>query len=164
MATNGKRNRIAGQNFERALVKAFSLFYPHVATSRSVSRVRDAEKVDLAHPDELKYGRFPYNVQAKNYSRAIKYPKLLSELPKVDGVINVILHKQTEKKNGRFMPVGSYAIMAQDDFMELVRYRKAWELFRDHFSEQGYDENEGPLMKALETVGLVDVTDNFTIK
>lgn len=126
--TNGKRNRVAGSNLERALVTAFLPFYPHVATSRNVSRVRDAEKVDLAHTDEIAYGRFPYNIQAKNYARAIKYPKILSELPKIPGILNVIIHKQTQKVGSRFMPIGTYAIMPQDDFMKLVAYKRGYEI------------------------------------
>ncbi len=125
--TNGKRNRVAGNNLERSLVKDFSPYYPHVATSRNVSRVRDAEKVDLAHTDELAYGRFPYNIQAKNYARAVKYPKILSELPRIPGIINVVIHKQTQKVNSRFMPVGTYAILPQEDFMKMVQYRLGFE-------------------------------------
>jgi hypothetical protein len=141
--TNGRRNRIAGQNFEREGVKAFSLFYPHVATSRNVSRVRDAEKVDLAHTDEIAYGRFPYNLQYKNYSRPIAYQKLLSELPRINGIINAIIHKSTSKVGDRFIKQGEYAILPLEDFMKMVAWRRGYEMLREA-------HNEGWTYEAIE--------------
>jgi len=147
--TNGKRNRVAGNNLERSLVRDFSLFYPYVSTSRNVSRARDAEKIDLASIDELKYGRFPYNIQAKNYARPIRYPKILSELPVIDGIINVVIHKQTQKIGTRFMPVGTYAILPYDDFMKMVAYRNAFDMLIENLKSDDIRVSELPKFPGL---------------
>jgi hypothetical protein len=153
--TPGLRNRVAGQNWEREGVTAFRPFYPHVSTSRLVSRIRDNEKVDLAHDDELKWGRFPYNLQYKNYSTSLPYPKLLAELPEIDGIINVIMHKQTRKVGTRFMPVGKYAILNADDFMRLVAYRKGYEVLKRVVDHLPFGtETTDSLSKELKLFGL----------
>lgn len=125
--TSGKRNRNAGHSWERELVQEFLPFYPGVATSRAVNRYRDAQKIDLAYPDEHTMGRFPYNVQAKSYSKPILYPKLLSEIQADPDAINVIAHKQTERSGERFMTRGKFAILDLSAFMKLVAYRRGFE-------------------------------------
>lgn len=125
--TSGKRNRNAGHGWELELVKEFLPLYPGVATSRAVNRFRDAQKVDLAYPDEHTMGRFPYNVQAKSYSKPILYPKLLSEIMQSDDAINVIAHKQTQRSGERFMTRGKFAVLNFSDFMKLVAFRRGFE-------------------------------------
>lgn len=126
--TNGKRNRTAGSNWERDLVQLFrSIGFPYVVTTRSESRSRDAQKIDLINKDEFNHGRLPYNVQAKNVKGHLKYAKVLGELPKDKGVINVVLHKQTEKKNNRFVTVDKFAILHLDDFIDMVKRLKEYE-------------------------------------
>ena len=121
--TNGKRNRKAGHSFELELAKRFrEIGFPHVVTTRSESRSRDDSGIDLINKDEATNGRFPFNVQSKNSAARPPYPKLLSDMPAVTGVINVVIHKQTEKnQNGRFLPVGKYAILNLDDFMDMIK-------------------------------------------
>lgn len=120
--TNGKRNRAAGHGYERAVVKLFQeIGFKDVVTSRSGNRLRDKEKVDLVNSDELLHGRFPYNVQCKCTVKALAYPALLKQLPKVPGIINVILHKQTKRSGTRFMSAQSYAILYQEDFIKLLK-------------------------------------------
>ena len=77
--------------------------------------------------DEGKVGRLPYNIQAKNEARHLKYAKILSEMPVVAGVMNVILHKQTEKANDRFVLRDKFAIMKMNDFMALIKKLKDYE-------------------------------------
>jgi|SRR6185369_14970601 len=126
--TNGKRNRTAGSNWERDLVQLFrSIGFPHVVTTRSESRSRDAQKIDLINKDEFKNGRLPYNVQAKNIKGHLKYAKVLGELPQDEGVINVILHKQTEKKNNRFVTVDKFAILRLEDFIDMAKRLREYE-------------------------------------
>lgn len=155
MATNGTRNRNAGHSWELENVADFKPLYPQVATSRSCNRTRDAQKVDLAYADEFKYGRFPYNVQSKNYSTSLPYMKLLSEMPKEDGILNVVLHKQTAKSEtaGRFMTKGKYAIMAYEDFFRLVKYRKAYEKLLEYVDFVP-DKERKELERTLATLGL----------
>lgn len=124
--TNGRRNRRAGCNFERNLADEFrQLGYVHVVTTRSESRSRDAEKIDLMNKDELVNGRFPFNVQAKTTTNHVKYAKLLAEMPTVVGVSNIVVHKQTQKVGTRFQPVGTYVVMMFADFKQLLNDRNA---------------------------------------
>lgn len=124
--TNGKRNRSAGHKWERTLVDEFKqLGFPHVVTTRSESRSRDAQKIDLMNKDELINGRFPFNVQAKTTTNHVKYAKLLAEMPSVVGVTNIVIHKQTQKVGTRFQPVGMYVVMMFSDFKQLLNDRNA---------------------------------------
>lgn len=128
MKTNGKRNRSAGNGWERELAELFrSIGFVHVVTTRSESRTRDAQKIDLMNRNEGVNGRLPYNVQAKNTTNHLKYGKILSELPNNSGVINVILHKQTEKNGTRFVCKDKFAIMKLDDFIALIKKVKEYE-------------------------------------
>lgn len=120
--TPGKRNKAAGSGWERELaIKFRELGFPHVITTRQGSRLRDSQKIDLMNSDEDKYGRLPYNVQAKNVVGHLAYGKVLGELPKEEGIINVILHKQTAKVNDRFIGKEKFAIMYMDDFLNLIK-------------------------------------------
>jgi hypothetical protein len=118
----GKRNRRAGHEFERELAEFFrELGFPHVVTSRSESRSRDDQKVDLINKDERKHGQFVFNVQAKNAIGHVKYAKLISEMPTDPGVINVVFHKQVERVGDRFLPRGKFVTMEMKDFEAMVK-------------------------------------------
>ena len=122
--TNGKRNKVAGHNWEREGCRmCHSVGYPHVATTRAESRNRDALKIDLMNSEEDINGRFFLNVQCKNTSSSLPYGKLLEEMP--DGKeINIIWHKQTRKVNDRFIEIGRYAILNLNDFLGILRFLK----------------------------------------
>lgn len=122
MATYGKRNRTAGHKWERTCAKLFvEIGYPHVVTSRSENRKRDADKIDLMNTDEHENGIFPYSVQCKTTSTTAPYPKLLSEMKDLEGAMKVVLHKQTKKSDkGIFLESGRFACMYMDDFMKMV--------------------------------------------
>lgn len=122
MSTNGKRNRSAGHAWERRLAEIFKdLGYEHVVTTRSESRARDNSKIDLMNKDERYNGQFPFNVQAKNKVGNLRYAELLAELPKEEGIINVVLHKKTQKVGTRFLPAGHYAVLRLYDFLTLLQ-------------------------------------------
>jgi len=119
---NGKRNRSAGNGWERELAELFrAIGFPHVVTTRSESRSRDAQKIDLMNKNEGVVGRLPYNVQAKNTTGHLKYAKVMSEMPVEKGIVNVILHKQTERSGIRFICRDKFAILKMDDFINMVR-------------------------------------------
>lgn len=118
------RNRNAGHDFEKAIAKKLreELGFVHVVTTRSESRGRDGQGIDLMNKDELVNGRLPYNIQCKNSCERVPYFQLLRDLPAGTGSINVVLHKFTEKKpGGRFDTKGYYAIMDMDDFLLIAK-------------------------------------------
>lgn len=115
------RNRTAGHNFELELVNAFKKCgFPNVVSSRAENRTRDAEKVDIVNHNEFKNGRLPYNVQCKNTSGPIPYQKLLEEIELIEGIVNVVVHKKTEKAGTKFMPKGKFAFLHLKDFLKMV--------------------------------------------
>lgn len=123
MTTNGKRNKVAGSNWELESVKKLKAIGYNVGTSRLISRQRDNEKIDICNFDEDTDGRLPYNIQCKTLSTTAPYPKLLAEIPKVNGVVNMIWHKQTKQVNGRFMPRGEFACLYLEDLVGLLEQR-----------------------------------------
>ena len=160
--TNGVRNKSAGNGWELAIVnKLKSLGFGDLITTRNGSRSRDAQKIDIMYRDEYISGRLPYNIQAKNLSKPAPYPKLLSELPIIDGIINVIFHKQTAKNSaGRFMTRGMYAICNLDDFYSMMtkilvleKYKKGYDILICYFDS--IDEEEQKVVdKQLKELGL----------
>jgi len=72
------RNRNAGHSWERECVKLLSEFFPDVVTSRSESRRRDDQKVDLCYTDYL-------NVQCKTLKDRVDYISVLKEMPVEEG-------------------------------------------------------------------------------
>lgn len=127
----GKRNRSVGHQTERLLATKFrEIGFPHVVTSRSESRSRDNDKVDLINKNEAVVGRLPYNVQSKNSVKPVKYALLLDELPKIEGITNVVVHRQTVKTGNRFMTKDDFAILYLDDFFKLIKKLKEYETTR----------------------------------
>lgn len=125
----GKRNRTAGHSWERDVANTLrKIGFTHAVTSRSESRSRDDQKVDIINKDEATNGRLPYNIQAKCVKGHLKYAALLSELPKTPNVTNVVFHKQTTKsENGRFMETGKFVILNMDDFLEMMKKVRKYE-------------------------------------
>ena len=123
MSTPGKRNRVAGHNWERECAKLLkAIGFPHVVTSRSENRKRDADKIDLMNTDEYENGVLPYSIQCKTLSTTAPYPKLFSEMKDLKGTMKVVLHKQTQKsKKGKFLETGRYAIVLMSDFLNIVK-------------------------------------------
>lgn len=126
----GKRNKSAGHAWELKIVKRLKeIGYLDVASSRAVSRLRDAQKVDVCNKDESVSGRLPYNIQAKTYSKNVPYPKILAEMP-VGKETNVIFLRQTERSGTRFIASGTYAILPLDSFYEMMQ--KIMNLEKEH--------------------------------
>jgi hypothetical protein len=158
------RNKIAGSNYEREIVNRLksTKFFPNVATSRLVSRLRDNQKIDICNCDEDASGRLQYNFQTKTYQNQPNYADVLAEVPTIEGIINVFLHKKTVKKevaNGkkRFFTVGNYAFLTEDDFFKLItdreRYRVAYEILMEYFDSID-DEFKPEVHEALSAIDL----------
>jgi len=101
------KSKDKGNHYEQKIAGEFRLFLGMggCVTSRSESKSRDDEKVDLCNTD-------PFNVQCKAWERAPSYHDVLSEMPE-DGNINVIFHKRNRK--------GDVVVMRKEDF-----YKLAW--------------------------------------
>lgn len=149
-ARGKKRNVRAGGSYERECRDDFrKIGYSHLVTTRSESKSRDGQKIDLMNKDEHLNGRFPYNVQCKNSCGIINYDQIyrgytkhtrikrtgmiqevtVPPMGRCTGVINVILHKKTKltirtTKNGSteevFERQEEYAILLKSDFMKIV--------------------------------------------
>lgn len=128
MSTNGRRNKQAGSSWERTLAQWFrEIGFKDVITTRQGSRELDALKIDLMNSNTSKEGRLVYNIQAKNIKGHIPYAKVISELPREEGIKNVICHKMTRKVGNRFVEQDQFAILYLDDFMEIVKKLKEYE-------------------------------------
>lgn len=129
--TNGKRNKAAGHKYELDVIKSLIPILPNAVSSRSANRMRDGQKIDICHADEILHGRVPYNIQCKSVTGGVQYLKLHKEIPLVPGVMNVVMHRYTVKKGTQFHQVGEFAIMHAADFHTLTRYRKAFDLMQE---------------------------------
>lgn len=108
------RNRTAGHSWERKCCQYMQdIGFTKACTSRSESRNRDNQKVDLCFTE-------PYNIQSKCKRGKVDYHKILSEMPDEEDNINVIYHKMVEKSGSRFMPVEEYAILKLGDFLKII--------------------------------------------
>lgn len=153
------RNKTAGGIFERWCVDWFkTLGFLHVKTSRSESRSRDNDKIDLTNKDEHINGRLPYNVQCKNSCRIPDYytifygghkwvklkrntslgkkgdkvKVLVPAMPTIPGIINIIIHKFTEKDDitGKFNELNTFVSMKLEDFEQIIKDRLELEELR----------------------------------
>lgn len=137
---SGKRNRAAGHDFERRVAELFrNIGFLDTVTSRSESKSRDDQGIDLINKDEGTVGRLPYNVQCKNTNAAVNYYQVLGKMPTVPGVINVILHKFTERKNNTFFPRGHYAILSMHDFIQMAERLRVLELAQKDKGNESID-------------------------
>jgi len=107
--TNNNRSR--GNKWELVCIQDLKPIYPQAVSSRAESRNRDAQKVDICYTE-------PFNFQCKTTKGKINYDEIIKSMP--DDGINIILHKQTEKKGKRFYEVGRYAILPMEELMMLI--------------------------------------------
>lgn len=112
------RNRDAGHNYERKIVKELKeLGYDKVVTSRAESRNMDNSGVDIFDPTDT----FKFYIQNKIYK---SYPKL-HELIFGD-IVNkdkpmLVFHKKVVKKGDRFYPQGEFVSMSKETFYKLLK-------------------------------------------
>ncbi len=151
--TNGKRNRSAGGNWERKLAEIFrNIGFPHVVTTRSESRSRDNQKIDLINKDEAKNGRFQYDVQAKSVTGHLRYAKVMAEMENHPGCIPVIIHRQTEKVNNRFVVRNEFAIVHLSDFLTLVQQRDESRPTRDSMAHGLKGRAKKAILRSVDEV------------
>lgn len=113
-----RNNRTAGHNFERDIAARYREIFPHIVTSRSENRTRDNQGIDFVNKDEAVTGRLPLNIQAKK-TTSLNY-QVLEDIPKLEGVLNVVIHRKTKRKGSLIMSEGTYVIMHEQDFFDLM--------------------------------------------
>lgn len=167
MATNGKRNRSAGHNFEKDEVKRHSRFFKNIATTRACNRSRDACGIDICTQDELRDGRLPIDISCKSSTTAsIPYIKYLEKMATTHDRIGVVLHRHTvkpaiDKRTGKpgvnFVTKGEYAIMHREDYEKLLEHVYAIQVLQKKMPE---------LIAELEKnygLNLLNVHDQITL-
>jgi hypothetical protein len=106
------RNRTAGHNWEREVVKDLK----QVGFKDAVSSRYESKRLDDAGVDVVNTG--PFNIQCKNETKRPDYHKLITEMPPG---MNVVLHKYTKKSDGgKFGCQGKYAVVDYDTFLMLL--------------------------------------------
>ncbi len=114
MASN--RNRTAGHNYERDVIKKLKeIGYSDAVSSRYASRITDDAGIDIMGTDDIA-------IQCKNTARGIDYCTILEGMN--TDKHKVILHKRTEKKGSRFCKRREVAILDIDLFYELLESRR----------------------------------------
>lgn len=152
----GKRNRSAGIGWELECIKDLKeIGFTHVVSTRSESRNRDDQKIDLMNKDELKNGRLPYNFQCKNVMGKLDYLKVLESMPQ--DIPPVILHKYTQKSGKIFVTKRKVAILDISVFSRLLnkaeKYEKGFNLLSEYFDSIS-EEEKIKLDKKLKILGL----------
>lgn len=107
-----KRNRTAGHDWEREVVKALREMGYEAVSSRYASRQTDDAGIDICNTGDLA-------IQCKNTSKSIDYHKINKEMNTDKN--KIIMHKRTEKSGERFLCKGKYVICEYDFFMELLQ-------------------------------------------
>jgi len=160
----GKRNRLAGKAYEEEIVKRLnsSNLFPLLGLSRDYDPAADKRKIDIV-PVNAK-DTFSYDIQAKVSTNKLQYPKLLSQMnesrtmTEVVEKIPVIFHKyNTKSTTGKFLLRAKYAILYQDDFLEIIehleRYRQGYNELMCYWDSIS-DEEKPKLAERLDKIGL----------
>ncbi len=100
------KGRTKGHSYERALKNKFIDWgWTRCKTSRSESRNRDDQKVDLCFTA-------PFNIQAKAVESLGPLHNVLAEMPIEEGQFNVVFHKKNR--------LGTVVAMSEEDFVRMV--------------------------------------------
>jgi len=140
--TNGKRNRNAGNDFERIVAtKLREIGFQHVVTSRSESRNRDNSGIDVMNNDELTNGRLPYSIQCKCTTSKPPYNLLINELPNYPNTSRIVLHKFVQKQGGQFYTKGHYAIMEMQTFLDMAEIIQQQQLALNQIKTEQHEKS-----------------------
>lgn len=150
--TNGKRNRQAGHDWEREVIRMLCErgIYPKdgVVTCRSNSKRLDDAGIDLMHLDEATQGVMRDSIQTKTSASGVPYMELLERIVEAKRPGPVIFLRRTSLSDkGKQMEQGQYAITFVDRYLELMACEKfvhemktlaAKARVSDHPEDQGY--------------------------
>ena len=104
------RNRTAGHSWERICINILKTipYFKNVVSTRSESRNRDNDKIDIMNKDEDENGRLIFDIQCKTTCNTLNYSKVMESM--VIRKMPVIFHRQTEKKGKSFYKKEDYVI------------------------------------------------------
>jgi hypothetical protein len=128
----GTRNRKAGHDWERELVKMLrnTGVHPYVVTCRSTNRMRDGQGIDLCNAEESVQGRMLDDLQAKTTTKVPDFVKLLEGIKQHDTLdqrMPAVLWRRTGKSSSGklFRTQGFYAMCYLEDYLKLLQAREA---------------------------------------
>lgn len=140
MATNGKRNREAGHQYEKDEVREHSRYFLDLATTRACNRFRDSCGIDIARKNEEQLGRLPLDISCKSATVAsVPYIKYLEKMDSDPSRIPVVLHrrtkrpaivKRTKKPGVNFITQGEYALTTRKGYERFLQHVYAVQLLR----------------------------------
>lgn len=158
MTTNGRRNERAGSIYEKEIIDEINAhrLFPILGRSNQLDKDEDRKMNDIIPVKEE--AAFNYAIQAKVSTGKVFYPKLLDFMKKhYPDKIKVILHKYTKNENNRYLTRGKFAIMYQEDFLEVIqeleKYKKGYQEMITYWDSISDDE-KGPLDSRLKDLGL----------
>jgi hypothetical protein len=114
-------NRTKGHNFERWVAKELREVFPHIATSRAISKERDDMKVDMMNSNEIFNGVLPHSIQCKSTVKCVNYAELFAEIAALPNTDKIIIHQLTQKQNTRNKVVGVFVIMEFTTYKKLTK-------------------------------------------
>lgn len=136
MATNGKRNRTAGHNYERSEAEAHRKYFKEVSTTRSCNRHRDNLGIDLANPNEIEIGRFPIDASLKCTTKtSLPYIKLLTSMESSPDRIKAVFHRHVVRKGEKFMRNAEFVILERSGYETFLQHLYAVQLMKEEYPE-----------------------------
>ena len=156
-----RRNTFAGEAYEKDLVDILNEIevFPKVLSTKKLRPDLDRSKIDIYPVEEVDAKEFKYRIQAKSSTKHVNYADLLSKVGKIhESDVQVILHKKTKRvAEDRFITTGTYAILSQDNFLNLIadleRYKLGYAEVMT-FWDSIPDEQQPELHKFLSSIGL----------
>lgn len=156
----GSRNRLAGKAYEEEIIRTIDAtgLFPNLGRTEEINKGLDKKKLDIVPIDKTLVDEFEYKIQAKSTTRVVQYNRLLKELRDNFGGIPVILHKKTERvSDDRFLTEGRYAMLYQQDFLEIIadlkRFKEGYSLLSEYWDSIS-DEEQRVAHKRLSALGL----------
>lgn len=115
------RNRTAGHSWERTCINILKKipYFKNSVSTRSESRNRDNDKIDIMNKNEDENGRLIFDIQCKTTCNTLNYSKVIESMNIKK--MPLIFHRQTEKKGKTFYKKEDYIIMKMDDFIEILK-------------------------------------------
>lgn len=120
------RNRVAGHNLERLIVKELKELGYDAVTARAESRNMDNRGIDIFSPPYCS-NPLPVHIQCKNTVINPHYEDLLTLELLPNDKPTIVIHRKTKKANSRFVTQGDYVLMKKSDFYSIIEKLKNYD-------------------------------------